>query len=180
MIMNAPTSSKRPSIAYHSADLFEVGIGYVAICRFKATGDAEAGVFLLDVFCLGAKNAFFSKIGADEFEGFLSNLFPRAPVELSAGCGRKLVEDAVAFAGRFDLAPHADYKQACRVFGGINAKECDMVFEFGKDGKPLYVSGPNDSPAQIDRIMSKLAKHAGTGKFDFLIEAPGGEFDGTK
>jgi hypothetical protein len=37
---------------------------------------------------------------------------------------------------------------------------------FGKDGKPLYVSGPEDN---VDRIMAKLHRTAGEGNFDFLI-----------
>ena len=35
-------------------DLFEKGIGWVIVARFKSAGQrVETGVFLVDVFCLG-------------------------------------------------------------------------------------------------------------------------------
>ena len=46
---------------------------------------------------------------------------------------------------------------------------------FGQDGKPLYVSGPNESQRQIDIIMAKLEKHAGSEEFNYLLGVPEGE-----
>ena len=172
--MSLPVT-KRPSTAFYSSDLFGLGIGYVMVCRFKATGACEAGVFLVDVFCLGAKNAFFTKIERLDFDDLIHKIFPGPPTEISPECGRKLVEDAVAYAARFGFAPHADYKQACRVFGGIRAEECFCDFVFGQDGKPLYVNGPNESQRQIDIIMAKLEKHAGSEEFNYLLGVPEGE-----
>jgi len=41
-------------------DLFEKGIGWVMVARFKSAGQrVEAGVFLVDVFCLGVKWAAY-------------------------------------------------------------------------------------------------------------------------
>jgi hypothetical protein len=68
--MSLPVT-KRPSTAFYSSDLFELGIGYVMVCRFKATGACEAGVFLVDVFCLGAKNAFFTKVERPDLDDLI-------------------------------------------------------------------------------------------------------------
>ena len=51
-----------PRMTTHEAlwpkDLFEQGIGWVIVARFKSAGQrVEAGVFLLDVYCLGVKLA---------------------------------------------------------------------------------------------------------------------------
>lgn len=57
---------KRATEAYYSTSLFDKGIGYVVVARFKLVGEAEIGVFLVDVFCLGVKNAFFTRVSERE------------------------------------------------------------------------------------------------------------------
>ena len=131
-------------------------MGHVVISRFKTTGDAELGVFLLDTYCMGVKNAFFSKMTADEYEENMKKMFPSGKIELTPAAGRKLVEDAVAYAAALGIGPHPDYKKACRVLGGINAADCDTKFEFGFNGKPFLISGPSDSMARIEQIAKKL------------------------
>ena len=168
---NMITSSKRAPVAYQSNNLFELGVGHVVIARFKTSGAAELGVFLVDVFCLGVKNAFFLKSDPGEFQEHLDKLFSRyAAIEISAACGRKLVESSVAYAARLGLPPHSDYKKACRVLGGIDARECETNFVFGQNGKPFYCQGPNDSPAFALRVMLNLEKKCGEGNFDYLLE----------
>jgi hypothetical protein len=55
----------------------------------------------------------------------------------------------------------ADYKKASRVFGGITTADCDEQFMFGKDDKPLYIQGPSDSPARVERILRALEAQCG-------------------
>ncbi len=170
------TSQKRPTTAWMSSDLFEMGIGYVIIARFKASGDAEFGVFLLDVWCLGAKNAYFLKSSQEKLESTMGQLFHAPPDEISPACGRKLVESAVAYALRLGLAPHEDYRAACRVMGGIDSGQCDTVWTFGENGgKPHYVSGPRDSPAFIHRVMAQLRRACGDGNFNYSLVVGGPE-----
>lgn len=47
-------SGPRTHEALWPRDLFEKGIGWVIVARFKSAGQrVEAGIFLIDVFCLG-------------------------------------------------------------------------------------------------------------------------------
>ncbi len=41
-----------------------------------------------------------------------------------------------------------------------------MRLEFGKDGKPFYISGPRDN---ADRIIATLKEHVGNGNFHYLL-----------
>lgn len=84
-------------------------------------------------------------------------------------CARKLVNDAAQYAAGLGFSPHPDFKAACRVFGGIRAEDCSKQFTFGRGGKPLYVSGPNDTEEQSRRIVAQLARRCGPGKFDYLV-----------
>jgi hypothetical protein len=161
--------------AWRSENLFVEGMGYVVVARFKGSGAAELGVFLLDTCCLGVKNAFYTVVWSEEYEGTLDRIFAEQPsVKVSPESARKLVEDSVAYAQGFGLNRHPDYKQAARVFGGIDAQACQESFAFGREGKPLYVQGPNDSPAFVEHVLSQLRCHCGPDGYHFLILSDSG------
>jgi hypothetical protein len=161
---------KRAPEAWQDEKIFDRGIGQVVIARFKANGDAEIGVFLLDVHALGVKNAFFKKLFAGEYEATLERIFVESqPVAMAPAAARKLVESAVTYARNLGLDPHPDYRLGQRVFGGIDPKECAEDFTFGKDGQPLYVQGPNDSPEFVARVMAALKRHCGPDKFHYIL-----------
>jgi hypothetical protein len=61
---------------------------------------------------------------------------------------RKLLRHVTAWAATNGVAPHRDFAVLEKLFGDVDADACDLSFQFGHDGKPVYISGPNDSPAQ--------------------------------
>ena len=153
-------------------DLFKEGIGWVIIARFKAAGQrVEAGVFLVDVFCLGAKLAIYETCYRQDYleriKGHYERDFPLVAVE--PWCARKLVEQATEYAQRLGFAPHPDYKKTARVFGGLRAEECAQQFTFGYQGKPLYRRGPRETEEQARRIVWHLEKRCGPGNYDYLV-----------
>jgi hypothetical protein len=153
-------------------DLFDQGIGWVIVARFKSGGRrVEAGVFLVDTFCLGAKFAVYEDCDAVEYQrdirGHYEANFPMATVEPELARG--LVEQSVQYARGLGFAPHADYKKAARVFGGLRTGRCSRQFTFGKDGKPFYCRGPRETEAQAKRIIWHLAQHCGEGNFHYMV-----------
>lgn len=164
------TFGKRPTEAWQPANAFKSGMGEVIIARFKSSGEVEAGVFLLDTFCLGVKNAFFTRLDEHEYEEeLLAKAYPTGGKEVSPPCARKLVEDAVAYTRDLGLEPHADYKKACRVLGGIKAAECDETFTFGDNGKPHYIPGPHDSNLLVQRVLRTLTSRLGPKGFRYTV-----------
>ncbi len=150
--------------------LFEVGIGNILISRKMPNGNLALSVFLLDVYCLGVKNAFFFIMSQSEYDDRIRSIkrdadFKSFPPE----CGRKLVESAEAYAGALGFNPHPDYDSAGKIFEDIDAGKCPMQFEFGKDGRPLFVSGPHDTRAKCMKIMETLTKSCGPGGFQYMI-----------
>src|ERR1700676_1008097 len=118
---------KRSHEAWRSADLFDSGYGYLVVSRFKADGRVEAGFFLLDVFCLGVKDASFHNFSsmADYQGGLIDRLFPdRNPVRMTPEAARKLTEGAISYAKGLGFSPATDYKKASRVFGGVTTANC--------------------------------------------------------
>lgn len=153
-------------------ELFERGMGYAVISRSLQDGRIAAGVFLLDTYCLGVKNAFLAVTGPDQFadmfekgrKGYMLNEQPAASV-------RKLVGDAVVYARSFGIEPHRDYREAALIFGDIDPAGCTESFVFGKDGKPLFIAGPRDTPERIAWIMRRLKAACGEGGYHYLMEA---------
>jgi hypothetical protein len=165
---------KHPSDALRSAKLFDSGCGYLIVSRFKADGRVEAGFFLLDVFCLGVKDAGFYRFSsvADYQESLLDRFFrDEDPVRMTPAAARKLTENAVSYARGLGFSPGIDYKKASRVFGGITTAGCDEEFVFGKDGKPLYIQGPSDPPARVERILRTLEARCGEGGYHYIAAA---------
>jgi hypothetical protein len=153
-------------------DLFEKGIGWVIVARSKPAGQrVEAGLFLVDVGCLGVKFAAYENCDRPDYlqriRGHYESEFPMAPVE--PACARKFVEQATEYARNLGFAPHPDYKQAARVFGGLNAGECAQNFVFGREGKPFYFQGPRETEHQARRIVSQLEQRCGAGNFDYVM-----------
>jgi hypothetical protein len=153
------------------ADLLSQGIGWVIIARSKTGGRrVEAGIFLVDVFCLGAKLAVYENCEVQDYRRRIRDhyrsSFPMVAAE--PGCARKLVEQAVAYARRLGFAPHPDYKKAARVFGGLRAEQCAQQFTFGHQGKPFYRRGPRETEEQARRIVGHLEQHCGPGNFDYM------------
>ena len=143
--------------ALRSAKLFDSGCGYLVVSRFKADGRVEAGFFLLDVFCLGVKDAGFHRFSsvADYQESLLDRFFhDEDPVRMTPAAARKLAEDAVSYAGARVFAGHRLQKGESR-FRRHHKADCNEEFVFGKDGKPFYIQGPSDLPASAERMCAR-------------------------
>lgn len=154
--------------------LFEIGLGNVVVARELAAGKIAMVTFLLDVFCLGVKDVAFGLCGVSEYRYRTRFASDGSFETLSPATARALVEGAVAYAQRFGLPPHHDYHLACRIFAGIDPRLADRVFSYGKEGKPLYISGPRDTPAKSRWVLATLERACGSDGFDYLVAAGAG------
>jgi hypothetical protein len=150
-----------------SDGLFAEGIGQLVLARTLPSGMVAASFFLIDVWCLGVKGAFFVVMPPQKFGNRIDELSRQQPfIDIDPSVARKLLHDAAVYAASFGLAPSEDFAQVEAIFGDIPmAME---TFPFGKNGKPFFISGPHDSPTRIRRILDTLAKRAGPDGFNFM------------
>lgn len=149
--------------------LFETGIGNLLLTRRLPNGDIAVAAFLVDTFCLGVKNAMYRVFSPPTFASYRHKLEQYGSLErVHPSCLRKLVEGAVLYAKGFGFSPHADYAEAANMFGDIDATACPIRYTYGKDGKPLYVSGPYETPAQSRKIIEALARTQGSDNFRYI------------
>jgi hypothetical protein len=83
-------------------------------------------------------------------------------------CAVRLVENAAAYARDIGFSPHEEYTFTKKIFGDIDPASCSREFPFGKDGKPFYISGPNETSADPERIIGILNKKLGPEGFHYL------------
>ncbi len=155
------------------------GIATIIVTRTQDHGSVEAGVFLVDLLCLGVKDAFIVERSAIDWPSTLDQICPRSTrVAVHPACMRKLVEGAVAYAESLGFSPHRDYKKTRRIFGSVDARDCPETFTFGQNGKPLYVAGPNDDQERIDRVIRTLTAKLGKEGFHYVVPAIPGDLGG--
>jgi hypothetical protein len=152
---------------YVQAGLFQSGTGMVILVR--GTGHSlMLASFLIDAFCLGVKDAMLRPIDKAELESLVEIFGAEAALEpADPAYARKLVRDAVAYARSIGLEPHADFAAAELLFGDISADDSAAEFEFGVDGKPVYIPGPGDTPRQIRQRLERLRRVLGDDGFGF-------------
>jgi hypothetical protein len=128
---------------------------------------ATACVYLLDVYCLGVKNAMgpdnlddrgLRRLTDRVFRSYQTPPIP-APIELV----RDLVLGAAEYAHNLGFAPHPDFHHARAHLGHWTGPS---AITFGRDGKPTYVSGPYDDAEQIIHTLRHAVGRKG---FDYTI-----------
>ena len=87
---------------------------------------------------------------------------------ITPACLVKIVNGAIDYAQSFDFSPHPDYRHAAMLLEGIDPADCHQAFTFGRDGKPFYMQGPHESPAQVEAIMDRITSVGG----HFMIGGP--------
>lgn len=151
-------------------DLFEAGMGTLIVVR-GAPGEMVMCSFLLDVYCLGIKDAYMRPTTFDDMEYLIYRMDDAAPLKpVEPAHARKLLRELAAWSESIGFSPARDFALTERIFGDVSADDCDVTFRFGRDGKPCYVPGPSDTPSQIRRHIERLRENVGESRFDFMAD----------
>ena len=147
------------------------GLVEVVISRKCASGEIAFGLFLIDSYCMGVKDCFGKIVSVSQYNDFKDNVQAKGRIlrAIDPPSARRFVEDAVAYAERFGIKPHADFRAARMILGDIDSSKAKSVFEMGKDGKPFFTSGPFQSPAECQMIIAKLTAECGADGFHYIV-----------
>ena len=155
-----------------TGSLFEGGLGTLVLARGPTTQYVALGTFLIDVFCLGIKDVMFEMVGAEELSMYVEATGLAAPlVAVEPSYARKLLRDVAGWAQSVGFQPHRDFAVVERLFGDVRADDCDVAFQFGQEGKPLYIPGPSESSAQVRRRIEHLRTTFGDESLDLDASA---------
>jgi len=153
--------------------LFKNGMGTLVLARGSTVGPVHVAVFLLDAYCLGVKDMFLRTVDSGQLPHFVDRLATSGPLRaVDPAYARKLLHDLVRWSATLGFQPPREFAAAERLFGSIDPQSCDATFEFGKDGKPFYVSGPTESSATMRRRMDQLRARLGPDGFHWMVGVP--------
>jgi hypothetical protein len=153
----------------------EGAIAQILVARRSPQGQIAAGAFLVDLGCLGVKNASGGVFDTQQkYRELRDGMRSHQPmIETDVNLVAKIIREAIAYAKELGFGPHPDYRDAMLVLGDADPDACDVPIPLGgKDGKPFFVAGPYDN---VDRIMSKLTRKLGPDGFHFILPLGGGE-----
>lgn len=119
-------------------------------------------LYLVDAYCLGVKNA----MGPDEMDdrglrsltGFAFSAYSAPPLSVPIDLVRDLVLGAIEYARGLGFEPHADFERARPHLGPWQGPS---AITFGREGKPYYISGPDDDPDYVLRTLRRAVGDAG-------------------
>ena len=149
----------------------------LVVTRQSAGGQIAAGVFVIDLGCLGVKDAFargFADIYEFEAELFDSIQSMQTMQPCTLDFAAKMVQTTIAYARGLGFEPHKDARKPLRLLGtDAHPENCpDTIPTGGEDGKPFYANGPYDN---MQKILSTLNRNVGEGNYTFMLM--GEDFD---
>lgn len=147
----------------------ENGFAQIVISRRASVFIVHSAVFLVDYYCLGVKDVIVKtnqtlaeyRKHIREIESLNEGEFVKFPVPFA----HNFIYSAVEYAREIGFEPNADFEAARCLLDDRNAHINDPFdFEFGFEGRPFYIQGPDDNAASI---LSKLDRNVGRGKYKF-------------
>lgn len=155
--------------AYVEKSWREHGLAHVVVVRTRENGLADYGMFQVDLWCLGVREAQAEMdLPVEVCREFLDEQLDETEREaLHPACAKKLIEGAIAYAEHLGFAPHRDFRKARRVLAGIDAALCPTEFTYGHNGRPHYVPDEDDSEERVERVLAILEARVGPDGFDY-------------
>lgn len=140
-------------------------------CVRKTMSGFGASIFLLDEYCLGIKDA--DVIRDVDVAVIEDQVRERDGRMVTPAYALKKLNALIAWAREIGFDPHAKAYLAMEIFRNVDPDTCGDSFAFGRpeDGKPMFISGPKDSPERIRSVVSKLQR-LGQDNYHFMISTP--------
>lgn len=136
----------------------EDGMVSITIGRQKGNGDFVVGMYLIDTLLLGLKDTTYLGQMADfELAEMIENYAQSSGLNLidcDPVLAQNIIYGAIEFAEDFGFQPHKDFKLTEYILNDVETIEF-MDIEFGRDGKPVLILGPNDDLKTIEKVLIK-------------------------
>ncbi len=168
--------SKARNLPFHEClideDWQEKGLASIVISKKMPSGNYIIAIFLVDVFCLGVKNTGyrfnFLEIEYEEFiEEWKNN---QNMVDINIAEIHNIIYGAIDYASDLGFQPHVDFNITEHFLNPDYIDDGIDEIEFNKDGKPLFVEGPDDNATEI---INTLRKNIGEENYDFIASGSG-------
>ncbi|MDP2753542.1 MAG: hypothetical protein Q8P40_04045 [Nitrospirota bacterium] len=149
-------------------DWQDKGLAHILLSRKQLNNELIIGVFLVDIYCLGLKNTFCNaNISLEEYERLKFRISQESSlVTCDPILANRIIYGAIEYARKLGFEPQKDFRLSQFTLDESSDANLSYDVEFGKDGKPLYIAGPNDN---VDHVIKQLSKNVGDGNFHYLL-----------
>ncbi|BAQ65109.1 hypothetical protein [Geminocystis sp. NIES-3709] len=150
-----------------SEELDNIGFAQILVTRIERNKLCVCSS-LVDIYCLGVKDAIEPRrMDIIQYQNFLREVyrnFEGGYVEITLEEAQSIIFGAIEYADKLGFKPHKDFEAVKPLLGTPPDKLLSM--EFGKDGKPFYISGPYDNEK---KIINTLKQSVGEGNFKYMM-----------
>jgi hypothetical protein len=152
----------------------------ITVARSHTNGNFTVGMYLIDLKCLGVKDAqYFFNMSPLDYRDLMERQSESMEIEkVDYTLVHNIVLAGIEYAEDYEFSPHKDYGIARFILeedtDDIELMEIDCG---GKDGNPLYMRGPLDSDFRASQIIAQLKKTAGPGNFQVIDGRVGTEWE---
>ena len=149
-------------------DYDEFGLGHIVVTRLHKGGRKTIGVYLVDKYCLGVKDAFYRlRMDDVDYKDFIQTMSREYHLKkISYNEAHNLIYGAIEFADEAGIAPCKDFALAKYILEEDTEAIPLIEYEYGRDGKHLLVVG---SQKEADRYLPALRANLGA-NFNYIIE----------
>ena len=147
----------------------EGGLASILLSRQQPDGNIVFGVYLVDVFCLGLKNTYCNaNFTLSRYEQDVKASISRNEplIDYPVPLTHHIIYGVIDYAFKLGFKPQKDFKLTRYILEKRTEIGESIPIEFGKDGKPFFIAGPDDN---INLIVRKLERAVGEGNFHFLL-----------
>lgn len=151
---------------YITSDLEDCGEGMVIVSRQHNGGRMSFGVFLVDIFCLGVKNAHVKlRLEPFEYEDYIDGIDERLDLqEITYEEAHNWVWGSVEWAKKAGITPHKDFAIAKMMLDPADAC-ATLDLEFGRNGEHFLMA---NNMQELDHYLPILHEHLGE-NFDYVV-----------
>ncbi len=168
--------TKARELPYHECFINSIwqekGLATILISKKQPGGNYIFAMYLVDVYCLGLKNTMFNfNFNGAEYDEMKQRLLqgPDDMVSCDIVKAHNIIYGAIDYAEELGFRPHKDFKITEHILNPELIDDGIDDIEFGYEGKPFFIAGPDDN---INRIISILERSVGKGNFDVTMPGP--------
>jgi hypothetical protein len=140
------------------------------IIRRLPNGNFVVGGYMVDRFCLGLKSTNCKiDLSMDELEDYLDMMGANlgSMEECTYATVHNWIYGGIAYAEDLGFKPDKDFSLS-KFMLEEDTEDVELIeFEFGSDGKPLFIEGPYDN---ANAILATLERNVGEGNYNFVSQ----------
>jgi len=149
----------------------------VIVARVHANGNITAGIYLVDLFCLGIKDTtYLFNSPLSEYKNKIFKMENLQPIQVSYELAHNIVFSGLDYATELGLNPRKEFTSLTSYILEEDNEDIDLIeIECGRNGKPFYLQGQYDSDQMVKQVDRQLERAVGKGNYDIIRTSEAGK-----